>query len=343
MSIASPSRVAWVDYAKGFCIILVVMMHSTLGVGKAAGEEGWMHHVVAFAAPFRMPDFFLISGLFLARVIDRDWRTYLDKKVLHFVYFYVLWVTIQAAFKAPPVLLNEGFEAAALFYLRAFVEPFGTLWFIYLLPVFFVITKLLRSAPQLLVLAGLALLEIAPIHTGSEIIDQFAGRFVFFYAGYLFADRIFDFADWVRSHTIEALAILTAWSVVNGVFVFGGYSHLPVVSLMLGGFGAVAVISVSALLSKMNLMAPLRYLGQNSIVIYLAFFLPMAVSRIVLLKLGIISDIGTISLLVTTAGVVAPIVFFWLVQNTRFVFLFRRPDWAQLKPQMSGAKMAPAE
>ena len=30
--------------------------------------------------PFRMPDFFLISGLFLARVIDRDWRDYLDRR-----------------------------------------------------------------------------------------------------------------------------------------------------------------------------------------------------------------------------------------------------------------------
>lgn len=26
-------RIPWVDYAKGICIILVVMMHSTLGVG----------------------------------------------------------------------------------------------------------------------------------------------------------------------------------------------------------------------------------------------------------------------------------------------------------------------
>jgi uncharacterized membrane protein YcfT len=33
------ARVDWVDYAKGICIILVVMMHSTLGVEKAAGEQ----------------------------------------------------------------------------------------------------------------------------------------------------------------------------------------------------------------------------------------------------------------------------------------------------------------
>ena len=89
------------DYAKGICIVMVVMMHSALGVEKAAGQTGFMHALVAFAKPFRMPDFFLISGLFLAVVIDRDWRTYLDRKVVHFAYFYVLWVTIQFGFKAP--------------------------------------------------------------------------------------------------------------------------------------------------------------------------------------------------------------------------------------------------
>src|ERR1700730_5512954 len=74
-------RVDWVDYAKGFCIVMVVMMHSTLGVEKAAGATSWLGTVVEFARPFRMPDFFLISGLFLSRVIDRDWRSYLDRKV----------------------------------------------------------------------------------------------------------------------------------------------------------------------------------------------------------------------------------------------------------------------
>src|ERR1700693_5027846 len=93
-------RVDWVDYAKGFCIVFVVMMHSTLGVERAPGHGGFMHPVVAFAKPFRMPDFFLISGLFLAQVIDRDWRTYLDRKVVHFVYFYVFCFFIQLVYSA---------------------------------------------------------------------------------------------------------------------------------------------------------------------------------------------------------------------------------------------------
>src|SRR6478609_2085310 len=102
------TRIDWVDYAKGICIVMVVMMHSVLGVEKAAGDTGFMRAFVMFAQPFRMPDFFLISGLFLAVVIDRDWRTYLDRKVVHFAYFYVLWMTIQFVFKAPGLMQEHG-------------------------------------------------------------------------------------------------------------------------------------------------------------------------------------------------------------------------------------------
>src|ERR1700739_1079035 len=156
------SRVDWVDYAKGICIVMVVMMHSVLGVEAAAGQTGYMHILVAFAKPFRMPDFFLISGLFLPVVIDRDWRTYLDRKVVHFAYFYLLWVTIQFGFKAP-ALAENSWTHAGLLYLESFIEPFGTLWFIYLLPIFFVVTKATRRMPALAIWALAALLEMVHV------------------------------------------------------------------------------------------------------------------------------------------------------------------------------------
>ena len=131
-ALSMPARIDWVDYAKGICIVMVVMMHSVLGVEAAAGQTGFMHWLVMFAKPFRMPDFFLISGLFLSVVIDRDWRTYLDRKVLHFTYFYVLWVTIQFGFKAPSFAAESNWIHVGYLFLESFIEPFGTLWFIYL-------------------------------------------------------------------------------------------------------------------------------------------------------------------------------------------------------------------
>src|ERR1044072_9300420 len=169
----SAPRIDWVDYAKGICIVMVVMMHSVLGVEAAAGQTGFMHALGAFAKPFRMPDFFLISGLFLSVVIDRDWRIYLDRKVVHFAYFYVLWVTIQFGFKAPSFAADSGWSHVGYLYLESFVEPFGTLWFIYLLPVFFVVTKLPRSAPPLAIFAAAAALEMMHVTTGWTVIDEF--------------------------------------------------------------------------------------------------------------------------------------------------------------------------
>jgi len=326
-------RVDWVDYAKGFCIIFVVMMHATLGVEKAAGAESWMRAVVEFARPFRMPDFFLISGLFLARVIDRAWRDYLDRKVVHFVYFYVIWLTLQFAFKAPGFIAADGAGGALQAYLTAFVEPFGTMWFIYLLPIFFVVTKLLRRVPWWFVFAVAAILQMAPIHTGWIVIDEFAGRFVFFFAGYVFAEAIFRFAAWAKDNVRPALVALPAWALVNGALVFAGLADLPGVALILGFLGAGAVVMVSALLSRVRMMSVLRYCGRNSIVIYLAFFLPLALTRMVLLKTGLVTDLGTVALLVTVAGVAVPLLVHRAIRDTWLRWLFERPDWAKLSPR----------
>jgi uncharacterized membrane protein YcfT len=323
--VAHNERVDWVDYAKGFCIVFVVMMHSTLGVGAATGQTGWLHPVVAFALPFRMPDFFMISGLFLSLVIDRDWRTYLDRKVVHFAYFYVLWMTIQFGVKAPGMLQDQGAVDIARLYLLSLIDPFGTLWFIYLLPIFFVVIKLTKRVPVWIMWPLAAALEIWHPTTGWMVPDEFAARFVYIYTGYVLAPHIFKVAKRVQDNPWHGFLMLALWAPVDGTFVYMGWEKLPFISLALGLLGAAAVIRAGALLSLTDFAKPLRYCGRNSIVIYLAFFLPMAATRTLLLKLGVIHDIGSISAIVTIVGVITPLVFFLLVRGTRLNFLFERP------------------
>jgi uncharacterized membrane protein YcfT len=98
----------------------------------------------------------------------------------------------------------------------------------------------------------------------------------------------------------------------------------------MGFLGAGAVIGTGVLLTRTRLADFIRYCGENSIVIYLAFFLFMAAARSALLKLGFITDLGIISLIVTAAGVVGPVVLFRAVRGTRLNFLFNRPRWVRL-------------
>src|SRR5689334_3245082 len=328
-----PGRVDWVDYAKGICIVMVVMMHSVLGVELAAGQTGFMHAAVAFAKPFRMPDFFLISGLFLALVIDRDWRTYLDRKVMHFAYFYVLWVTIQFGFKAPGFAAEQGWTHVGYLYLESFIEPFGTLWFIYLLPIFFVVIKLTRHAPAIFIWALAALLESVHVKTDWTVIDEFCARFVYIYSGYLFANTVFALSDRARAHPVLALVGLATWALVNGGLVALGLSEMPLVSLMLGLAGACAIVTMGTLLARMRWLNVLRFCGEYSIVIYLAFFLPMASTRTLLLKTAIIHDVGLISLVVTAAGVVGALVIWRVALWAHTNFLFERPDAFWIAPR----------
>jgi uncharacterized membrane protein YcfT len=335
-------RVDWVDYAKGFCIIFVVMMHSTLGVEVAAGKEGWLHPVVAFALPFRMPDFFMISGLFLANVIERPWRQYLDRKLVHFAYLYLLWMTIQFAFKAPLFAQEYGAAEVARLYLLSLVDPFGTLWFIYLLPIFFVVIKLTRRVPVPVIWLAGAALEIAHVNTGWMVPDEFAARFVYCYTGYIMAQPIFALTARAQAKPLMGLGGLLVWGLINGTMVHFGYEKLPFISLLLGLAGAAAVVTAAALMAKSDLFKPLRYCGRNSIVIYLAFFLPMAATREVLLKSALIADVGTISAIVTIVGVVGALALFWAVRGTWARFLFERPAAFHLAPPKRAA-LQPAE
>jgi uncharacterized membrane protein YcfT len=340
---ARSGRIDWVDYAKGICIIMVVMMHSVLGVENAAGGSGFMHPLVAFAKPFRMPDFFLISGLFLPLVIDRGWRTFLDRKVVHFAYFYVLWVTIQFGFKAPAFAAESGWTHAGYLYLESFIEPFGTLWFIYLLPIFFVVTKAMRRAPALLIWGLAAMLETAHFSTGWTVIDEFGARFVYFYTGYLFAYYVFALSTRARAWPRLALASLLLWALIDGGLVRLGVSEWPVISLALGLAGACAVVTVGTLLARAKWLDFIRFCGEHSIVIYLAFFLPMAATRTLLLRSNIIGDVGSMSLAVTLVALMGALAIWRIALKVGATFLFERPDAFWIAPKKTGPALQAAE
>jgi uncharacterized membrane protein YcfT len=100
---------------------------------------------------------------------------------------------------------------------------------------------------------------------------------------------------------------------------------------------------MGTLLARMQWLNFLRYCGEHSIVIYLAFFLPMAVTRTVLLKTGLIADIGVISLIVTVAGVAGAVLIWRLALALRADFLFERPEAFWIAPKKARPVLQPAE
>ena len=323
------NRVAWVDYSKGICIFAVVTLYSAEAAKAALGDPGWMQYWVDFARPFRMPDFFLISGLFLARVIDRPWSTYLDKKVLHYSYFFLLWSGINLIIYnlikgesfAPPQLIIKYWSMISSW-------PFHMLWFIQMLPAYFLLTRLVRKIPKLVVLLAAVLLQaFNPFDTGRTIVDEFWHRYVYFFVGYAYAHLFFELAHWLQSRKIPGLLILTCWAIVNGTLVFGGFSTLPFVSFLLGVSGATAVIISSVLICNISWLRVINYFGEHSIVVYLAFYWPMRAATALFLSSGLPSSYnGIFTVLATFAGIVGAFLLYQVSMRAKPLrFLFERP------------------
>jgi len=335
-------RYDWVDAAKGISIILVVMMYAAHNVGKYTGEVGVLHYIIGFATPFRMPEFFMISGLFLSLVIARDWKRYADRRVVHYFYFYAVWAAINIILKVGFAGRDAGGMLSEL--ALAAVQPYGVLWFIYMLGIFSAIAKLAWQfkLPHWLVLAVSAALMMAPINVASYAVTQFCAYFVFFYLGYAASPYIFKLVEHAAARPLLAVLGLAVWAVAEAYLVFWpngvlhpldmemGYAAFPPLHLTLAVVGAVALCVMSALLTKFAFMDWLRWLGQRSLVVYLAFTLPMSAIRIVAMKLSF-TDTSLLSCVVLVGAVLAPVVLYLIVKRIGFgTFLFERPAWAHI-------------
>lgn len=339
----NPVRQAWVDIAKGLSIMLVVMMYATYNTGQHTGGTGFMHYAIAFATPFRMPEFFVISGLFLSRVIGRPWTAFADRRVVHYLYFYAVWAALLIVLKFGVFLRDPGAMITEL--AQALVQPYGVLWFVYLLAVFGIVAKLLWriQAPHWAVLAFSALLVLAPMQSPSYIVTQFCAYFFYFYLGYVFAPQILRLADWAEQNRPAAWAGLSGFVLLNAVLVFlphfellpsrtiMGYAQFPPIHLGLAVSGALALYVLSALLARYPAAWWLEWIGRHSLVIYLAFTIPMSLFRTTAMSTGLITDTGILGLSVFVAAMIGPVILYKMIEFLgRGWFLFERPGWAHI-------------
>lgn len=171
-------------------------------------------------------------------------------------------------------------------------------------------------------------LHSLPIDTGWVIPNEFAARYVYFFSGYAFAPLVFRLADWALAHAGRSLAYLLGWGLLNAWCVARGWAGLPGISLVLGYLGAMAVVFTAGLCTRVSWTRPLRYLGEHSIVVYLANAL---FARWIVVALApFIVDVGSLAMLVTVLAVAATVVLYRICDATPLWFLYRRPRWASL-------------
>ena len=212
--------------------------------------------------------------------------------------------------------------------------PFQMLWFIQMLPAYFIFTKITRFSPKWVIFIIACVLHAYPqFDTGRTIIDEFWNRYVFFFSGYAFAPVFFSMVKYVQENVRLTFVFLIIWAVTNSTLVNMDIATKPFVGVFLGLAGATAILSIGALLEKVSFTDWIKYLGQHSIVIYLAFYWFMELAAYYLKVYPMFADHrGLFAILITAAGIIGSLSLFWLLNwKTRDPFLFQRPAWAYIK------------
>ena len=72
--IVNNSRLPWVDYARGIAIMLVLYRHIYEGISRAglSGQKfAYLEHANIIFYSFRMPLFFILSGVFIGKSLKK--------------------------------------------------------------------------------------------------------------------------------------------------------------------------------------------------------------------------------------------------------------------------------
>ncbi|MGY1740208.1 MULTISPECIES: acyltransferase family protein [unclassified Blastococcus] len=159
-------RYDWPDAGRGVCMVLVVLMHTSIWVDAQIGEgdRGLWAEVTEYLAPLRMPLFFVISGFFAARVLSRP-LAQTRRRTVGMFYLYALWTALfQARLWVPGVGPESPPSAAGI--VISILAP-TAFWYLYALPLYFLIARVLvtalgpRSAWALIPLAAVS--AVAPL------------------------------------------------------------------------------------------------------------------------------------------------------------------------------------
>lgn len=303
----APSRISWIDMAKGYGTILVIYAH--LGVGTL---WTWMYS-------FHLPLFFFLSGYVFST--KQNFGSFIFRKVKSIVIPYFCLGIPMIAFELFWNMASSGipFTSADVLYrfkLLVFQQRFWTLWFmacLFFLNIgFYLLLKLCQK--HWIVILMSTLLPILGLYYyrsgGTPLywnVDTCAMAIPFFALGYLYKQNAHQVDD-VITGKLKSIFLFLMFAFINivswrlsldetglGLEMFASnYGH-PIFTYVAAFSGIFCVVIVS----KWFTIEPIRYLGENSMLYYAwhqTIMIPIIHKLMELMGLNALMTYGTIGM-----------------------------------------------
>ncbi|MBX6360618.1 MAG: acyltransferase [Acidobacterium ailaaui] len=278
ISHATKSRLSWVDYAKGIALILVAYRHILIGFERA----GLPIHIVLLKAnemffSFRMPLFFILSGIFISKSLEkRGWLNLIKVKAKTLLYPYILWCTIQITLQ---ILFSKYTNSDRTLHDYTYIitnpDALDQMWYLFALfnvSVLYIILKYLLKIPALVQLGVGIIFYYSSTKYNSGPIRDLLYFYPFFALGDLVSNYLLNkkFYPIYRSHGL-LFGILPAFIVSQWYFL----KHENIEYTHIFQFAGVALIgcafmlNVCFILGKYDKLNFLKIVGYHSLYIYI--------------------------------------------------------------------------
>ncbi|MDQ0000527.1 fucose 4-O-acetylase-like acetyltransferase [Pseudarthrobacter sulfonivorans] len=279
--------------------------------------------------------FFVIAGMLAVKWMRRPLRDVIRSKVATLAWLYVLWqlVTVLAYLVIPNVStpgkgnLRELLTAAA-----TVILPQNSLWFIWALALFFIISHVLYERVPvwavILPAAAVSSLSLAGmIPVGNIGWNGALSNFVFFAAGVYGVKLLTAFAGWLNVWT--ALAVVSGWVVC---LMFLPTLDAVGLNLLTRGLGLAAGISLGVLLQRLR---GLGRVGAQTLIYYLPHYVILGALAFVASEFSLPA---TTALWLPAALLILTVLL--CVGLRRIIQLLRCEDWAYGLPSQISRRIA---
>jgi len=342
----SQNRLSWIDYDKGISIILVCYLHLSYLFQRyfhINPDTYWLlKYANIFLYGFRMPLFFMISGILLqSNLIKKGLTGYVKNRFNTIFYPLLVWgvirVTLQIAVGSMAPKHGSG-----IMYLWLLTDPrqIAPLWYLHALfciSVIYAFVKIrLKLSPLYNFGFGLLLYLVSDYvtTTGAEV-GFFADIFkyyIFFSIGDLISGLILS--DSAKKYFYSGrlfFMLLPPFILVQTIVMRYNIVHrdiyyvenvIPILYFLQGLVGCGLSIAFSFLLQKWDIFKSLKIIGSHSLYIYCMHYLVIIISGMFFVKM---LHIHTTLLMVGTIWSLAvgiPILFFRLSMRYNFWWLF---------------------
>lgn len=348
--ILNNKRFGWIDYDRGISIVLVTYRHCFESLGNSGirlADFPLLNYINIFLFGFRMPLFFIASGIFISTSIEKyglaKYATNRAQTILHpLLVWGIIQISLQIFFSD-----HTNTTTTPMYYLYLIVDPRETAQFWYLNTLFFVgiIYSILKVKFKVKgwqqIIIGLLLYFLLPLLRMKNLYLGFVMDIFQYYLFFALGDAIASFMlnpDSAKIFASSRLLLMLLPLFITIQFFFTKINleqqsnyfvehHMPIFFLLVAFVGCALSINISFILKSMKKLPILRVIGYHSVHIYCMQIIAMAAVKFLLIKILGITYPPLLVPLILVLGLLLPMLAYnlFLRVNMWWLFSLKKP------------------